>query len=171
MSANEVTNKYVEAIINASSPEEVDAVFTQLETENADVRAAAVDAIEKNQSDAVLATSDQDRFQTRMLVEMLQETRGKTAMRAMHGFDAMEDEMRQDLDNMQGTARLFMKIAEIKGDAAHPVVKAYVAAASKLTDEQFNDPLEHLKLVMDASETVVTPPVKLRPNPLRKNTP
>ena len=72
---------------------------------------------------------------------------------------------RQFANELQKFAQIAMHVSSLKGDAARPLVRAWVAELSSLTDEQYNAPgqlLESMNRAVTAAEKSAAP------NPLRE---
>ena len=83
------------------------------------------------------------------------------------------------IEDLQSSFQMVLNISRVKGDAASPPVKAFVAAAAKLTDAEYNSKKSLLKPLIAFADTAVPSkpakpkPIKLKaanpqPNPFRK---
>ncbi len=77
-------------------------------------------------------------------------------------------ETKEDTEEAQANAQIFLHIAEIKGEAAHPLTKALVKEFAKLSDHEYNSGNKILASVMKAYDDVYAPAAPKNPNPFRK---
>jgi hypothetical protein len=91
-------------------------------------------------------------------------TQGATAVKGTTAEHLKE----AGLPAAQATAQLFLHIARVKGDQASPLVRAFVAAAEKLTDDEYNSVECAKKPMMAAIDAAAEEPVVRKPNPFRQ---
>jgi hypothetical protein len=75
------------------------------------------------------------------------------------------------LSAAQISSQVILHISKTKGDEASPLVKAFVRAAEKLTDEEYNCVQCAVKPMMAAIDAVVKEQAIAKPNPFRQKTP
>jgi hypothetical protein len=75
------------------------------------------------------------------------------------------------LSAAQISSQVVLHISKTKGDEASPLVKAFVRAAEKLTDEEYNSVQCAVKPMMAAIDAVVKEQAIAKPNPFRQKTP
>ena len=79
-----------------------------------------------------------------------------------------------ELEDAQMLGQVIYHIAGAKGDALHPALKAFVDAASELTDRQYNTMVEIVRVALtaacktDCAQTAADKLKTLTPNPFRK---
>ena len=147
---------FIQNLTNATGPEAVDQAFAGLAAKlpKEDYR-RAIDAIEN---------------------KMLEPFRNESAENVRRSLQAsMQDSKSDDAQSVQeaqAVAQVFLNLSRAKGKETSPLVKSFVRAAAKLTDEQYNStecvttPL--LALIDTAAKK---PEAALKPNPFRPKKP
>ena len=69
------------------------------------------------------------------------------------------------------TSQVILHISKEKGDKASSLIKAFVAAAQKLTDVEYNSLEVAKKPLMAVVDAVAEEQAIKKPNPFRKNAP
>lgn len=123
----------------------------------------AVDAIETVLSQEVKSMPSNVKSYLKMAVGMIEEAKSNN-----NGIHAIALQALSESQPISPLCEAFNQIAQAKGDNAGPVVKVFAEEAAKLTDAQYNDMLEQIKLVVRVSDRVSTPPPAAPANPFRK---
>lgn len=122
-----------------------------------------VDAIEEGLSDEVRTMPPNAKSYLKMAIGMIEE-----AKQDQNGTYAFAIQALTESNAVVPLCEAFNQIAQVKGDDAGPVVKAFAEEAAKLTDAQYNDMLEQIKLFVRVSDKVSAPPPARGANPFRK---
>lgn len=146
---------------------DADTLFADIGKLPATDREQALDAVEAYVvDDFTLNMGPAQKAQLKMALDLLDQLKGTPQ------GDMLRAQMESpDLaEEGQANAQVMLHLHNTRGDKAHPVVKAFVAEAAKLSDEELASTTGLLKVVVAVSDAVEAEnkPVA-RPNPFRKS--
>jgi hypothetical protein len=163
---------YVNLVNHSASPADVDAAFDKVQKLPEGHRKTVVDAVETLFVNywQQMAGSPVEIAQAKGIVAMMEK-----AMALPQGaliVAAMEAESPAKREG-QLMSQIALNIHKIKGEAAHPIVKTYVAEAAKLSDEEYNSSMGHVRLLVTLCEKMgeIVEKKPAPPNPFRRNAP
>ncbi len=143
-------NTYASQIRKARTPETVEAIFADIAQQPANHQTLAINAIETqvvSEWKRGMATGA-ELAQMKAVIDLLDATKNTPQGRLL--LASLEREVGSVAEG-QAQSLVFLKISQSKGDAADPMVKAVVAEAAKLSDEDYNSPLGVLKLMVNVA--------------------
>jgi len=151
-------DKYVARIEAVQTPADVDAVFNDIAAQKTVTRNAALNAIETlTLSELQSNITPADLFEMRASLEARSLVKN-SIIGDFLSLVGLDDEMREDekegLDAMKLSAQIMLNLHQHKGEKASPVVKAFAAAAAKLSDAEYNTVEGQMKVLI---ETVASP--------------
>ncbi|MBI1215524.1 MAG: hypothetical protein GC185_06875 [Alphaproteobacteria bacterium] len=162
-----LADKLVSSLKSAQSPAAVDALFAQLRPLPEKDFAFVLDAVEKKVVDSLLADfNDSDMNEIKAVVSLIESAQGSLQGQFLRAqFEAEVSDGAADL----AISQVFLRLSELKGEAASPFVKTYVAEAAKLSDKEYNSAFGQFSLMLRVAERAgVGGIVPQRSNPFRK---
>lgn len=161
--------EFIEDIDQLKTTEAIDEAFSDVFALPTAERKAAADALEKaywSETEEDFANDIRERG-----FSIVKETVREDFYDAVKDcFEAGQVISREEaIEVAQLSAQVFFNIRELKGDDASPALKAYVAAAAKLTDEEYNDEYCFIKPMEATIDAVAKSEGLLKVNPLRKD--
>jgi hypothetical protein len=165
---------FVELVNDSKTPEEVDAVFEVIKSLPSAQQKQALDEVEK----AFVAywrenlpPRDEIQEVKAMMAEIdrTKDTPQGQFMKAQLDRGPDDESLIKNLSMSQ----IFLNLHNLKGEAADPVVKIYVEAASKLSDDDYGTFFGQLKLLVNVWDKLseaeaANAPAVVKKNPFRK---
>ena len=160
--------RFTARLQNAETPAEVNKMFEEITSLSAPEQKAAIDAVEKEVvSSFTEEFSGPELSQLRLVFNALDQA--KDTPQGAFVLSQVEAMLGEDVGGGQAISQTFLNIHNLKGEEAHPFVKAYVAEASGLSDEEYNSSVGQMRLMLSAIDKVKAESKPKPPaNPFRK---
>ncbi len=166
---------YAELVNDSKTPEDVDAAFEVIKALPAAEQKAALDEVEKTfvayWRDNLPPRDEIEEIKSVMaVIDQARNTpQGQFLKAQLDSGPGGEMSLSENL----AMSQVFLNIHNLKGEAADPVVKVYVDAASKLSDDDYGTFFGQMKLLVNVvdklSETeAAKAPAVVKKNPFRK---
>ena len=163
---------FVRLVDHSASPADVDAAFDKIQKLPEENGKTVLDTVETLfvKHWQAMAPSPAELAQMKGLLAMMDKAidtpQGGLIVAAMEAESPAKREG-------QTMSQIALNIHKIKGEAAHPIVKAYVDEAAKLSDEDYNSAMGQTRLLVRLGERMaeVVEKKPVPPNPLRRAKP
>lgn len=158
--------KYVALVDASKTVDSVDAAFAEIEKLGPAEKMAAVDAVEKAFVDYTRngAPPPAEMAETRMLLALMD--KGRDTLQGQFLIASLEKTM-GPVEEGLALSQVFLNIHKIKGEAADPTVRFWVAEAAKLSDDDYASSLGQMKILVNVTDKVLDMQKPARKNPFR----
>lgn len=164
-SAASWVNAFFNEMENCTTAAQVAQLFTDMRQNLKDpLHDEVMAGIEEGLSKDIATLPPDVKSYLRMAMEIFEEAKNDKS-----GRGAIAAQLLAANNALLPMSEAFNQVAQARGDKLGNTAKIFVEEAAKLTDEQYNDTLEQVRLMLRVSDRASAPPKPPKPgNPFRK---